>query len=207
MSVFLYNAMSLLAMVAQSPMRNEEDRRLLVRVKNGDQAAFAELYDRYSPLVFSLVVRIVKETAEAEDVLQEIFFTIWNKATLFNEEKGSVYTWIVTIARRKAIDRLRSKELVNRGERMDEELVGAIPDAAYMANPLNAAIGTEYEAMLRSAMELLSDQQRTVIELSYYEGYTQEQISKRLNLPLGTVKTRMRQGLMKLRENLEGRLR
>lgn len=207
MSVFLYNAMSLLAMVAQSPMRNEEDRRLLVRVKNGDQAAFAELYDRYSPLVFSLVVRIVKETAEAEDVLQEIFFTIWNKATLFNEEKGSVYTWIVTIARRKAIDRLRSKELVNRGERMDEELVGAIPDAAYMTNPLNAAIGTEYEAMLRSAMELLSDQQRTVIELSYYEGYTQEQISKRLNLPLGTVKTRMRQGLMKLRENLEGRLR
>ncbi len=205
--MFLSDALSLLAMIAQAPTRNEDDRRLLVRVKNGDQAAFAELYDRYSPLVFSLVVRIVKETAEAEDVLQEIFFTIWNKATLFNEEKGSVYTWIVTIARRKAIDRLRSKELVNRGERMDEELVGAIPDAAYMANPLNAAIGTEYEAMLRSAMALLSNQQRTVIELSYYEGYTQEQISKRLNVPLGTVKTRMRQGLMKLRENLEGRLR
>lgn len=206
MSLFPFNVVSLLAMIAQSPVRNEEDLRLLLRVKSGDQSAFAELYDRYSALVFSMVVNIVKETAEAEDVLQEIFLTVWNKALLFNEEKGSVYTWIVTIARRKAIDRLRSKELVNRGERMDEETAASIPDAAYMANPLNAAISGEYERMMRSALTGLSDDQRVVIELSYYEGYTQEQISKRLNVPLGTVKTRMRQGLIRLRDTLQEQL-
>ncbi len=206
MSVSFFEAVCLLAMIAQSPVRNEEDLRLLGRVKDGDQSAFAELYDRYSVLVFSLVVRILKETAEAEDVLQEIFLTIWNKASLFSEEKGSVYTWIVTIARRKAIDRLRSKDLVNRGVTLPEEHAATLPDAAYMSNPLNAAISSEYESMMRSALATLSDEQRSVIELSYYEGYTQEQISQRLNVPLGTVKTRMRQGLIKLRENLQERL-
>ncbi len=207
MSLFFNEVVSLLAMIAQSPLRNEEDLRLLLRVKNGDQAAFAELYDRYAPLVFSMVMRIVQETAEAEDVVQEIFLTVWNKVSLFNEERGSVYTWIVTITRRKAIDRLRSKEMMNRRERIDEDTAGTIPDAAYMANPLNVAIGAEYESMMRSALLSLSDDQRRVMELSYYEGYTQEQIAGRLNIPLGTVKTRMRQGLMKLRDILQERLR
>ncbi len=207
MSLFFNDVVILLAMIAQSPLRNEEDLRLLLRVKNGDQAAFAELYDRYAPLVFSMVVRIVQETAEAEDVVQEIFLTVWNKVLLFNEEKGSVYTWIVTITRRKAIDRLRSREMMNRRERIDEDTAGTIPDAAYMANPLNVAIGAEYDGMMRSALMSLSDDQRQVIELSYYEGYTQEQIAGRLNIPLGTVKTRMRQGLMKLRDILQERLR
>lgn len=207
MSLFLNEVVYLLAMIAQSPLRNEEDLRLLLRVKNGDQGAFAELYDRYSPIVYSMVVRIVRETAEAEDVVQEIFLTIWNKVSLFNQEKGSVYTWIVTITRRKAIDRLRSKELMSRRERINEEAAAAIPDPAYMANPLNVAIGGEYEGMMRSALMGLSDDQRLVIELSYYEGCTQEQIAGRLNIPLGTVKTRMRQGLMKLRDTLQDKIR
>lgn len=195
-----------MAMIVQSMVRNEDDVRLLVRIKEGDQAAFAQLYDRYAPLLYSMVLRIVRETTEAEDVLQEIFLTIWNKASSFDEAKGSVYTWIVTIARRKAIDRLRSKEIVNRGERLHDDAVTGIPDAAYMTNPLNAAIGNEYEALMRTALATLSDEQRTVIEMSYYEGYTQEQISQRLHVPLGTVKTRMRQGLIKLREYLHDRL-
>lgn len=193
-------------MIVQSMVRNEDDVRLLVRIKEGDQAAFAQLYDRYAPLLYSMVLRIVRETTEAEDVLQEIFLTIWNKASSFDEAKGSVYTWIVTIARRKAIDRLRSKEIVNRDERLHDDAVTGIPDAAYMTNPLNAAIGNEYEALMRTALATLSDEQRTVIEMSYYEGYTQEQISQRLHVPLGTVKTRMRQGLIKLREYLHDRL-
>ena len=206
MTPFLPEAVSLLAMIVQSMVRNEDDVRLLVRIKEGDQAAFAQLYDRYAPLLYSMVLRIVRETTEAEDVLQEIFLTIWNKASSFDEAKGSVYTWIVTIARRKAIDRLRSKEIVNRGERLHDDAVTGIPDAAYMTNPLNAAIGNEYEALMRTALATLSDEQRTVIEMSYYEGYTQEQISQRLHVPLGTVKTRMRQGLIKLREYLHDRL-
>lgn len=206
MSLFYGELMTLLTSVLDTAARNEDDLRLLLEVRQGNQAAFARLYDRYAPLVFSLAQRIVKETAEAEDVLQEIFLSIWTKASLFDETKGSVYTWIVTIARRKAIDRLRSKERVNRSERLEADVVTTLPDAAYMANPLNATIGGEYEQMMRDALATLSTEQRTVIEMSYYEGYTQEQISRRLNVPLGTVKTRMRQGLIRLRENLQERL-
>lgn len=206
MTLFLPEAGSLLAMIVQSVSRNEDDVRLFVRIKEGDQAAFAELYDRYSPLLYALVLRIVRETTEAEDVLQEVFLSIWNKASSFDEAKGSVYTWIVTIARRKAIDRLRSKELVNRGERLDSDAIAVIPDAAYATNPLNATIGNEYEALMQTALATLSPEQRTVIEMSYYDGYTQEQIAQRLQVPLGTVKTRMRQGLIKLREYLHDRL-
>lgn len=198
----------LLAMIVNQSARNDEDLRLLLRVKERDQTAFSELYDRYSALVYTMVLRVVKATDEAEDLLQEIFMQIWNKSSLFAQEKGSVYTWIVTIARRKAIDRLRSKDIINKGQSLDDaNNFIAIPDVAYSANPLHATISSEYETMMRSGLAELSVEQRTVIELSYYEGYTQEQISKRLNVPLGTVKTRMRQGLMKLRDTLEGQIR
>ena len=180
----------------------------MLRVKERDQSALSEIYDRYSSLVYTMALKVVKETAEAEDLLQEIFLQIWNKAAMFSEEKGSVYTWIVTIARRKAIDRLRSKDMINKGERLDsEDNFIVIPDTAYMANPLHATISSEYEALMREGLAQLSSEQQSVIELSYYEGCTQEQISKRLNVPLGTVKTRMRQGLMKLRDILQERIR
>ena len=200
-------ALFLLAMIASQAARNEDDLKLLLRVKDRDQAALSELYDRYSPLVYTLALNVVKATDEAEDLLQEIFLQIWNKASMFAADKGSVYTWIVTIARRKAIDRLRSKDLVNKGQSLDDDTnIIAIPDAAYMANPLHAAISSEYETLMRESLAQLSAEQRTVIELSYYEGYTQEQISKRLNAPLGTIKTRMRQGLIKLRDYLQTRV-
>ncbi len=196
-----------LAMIVNQAGRNEDDLRLLLRVKERDQTAFSELYDRYSTLVYSMVLKIVKATDEAEDLIQEIFLQIWNKADMFAQDKGSVYTWIVTIARRKAIDRLRSKEMINKGQSLDaDDNFIAIPDTAYMANPLHATITVEQESLMRSGLAQLSDEQRTILELSYYEGYTQEQISKKLNVPLGTVKTRMRNGLIKLRDNLQGRI-
>lgn len=197
----------LLAAIANQAARNEEDLRLLVRIQQRDQSALSELYDRYSPLLYTLVLKVVKRTNEAEDLLQEIFLQVWNKASTFASEKGSAYTWIVTIAKRKAIDRLRSKELINRGSSLDaDDEVLAIPDAAYAANPLAATMNSEYDAMVRDGLARLSSEQRTIIELSYYDGYTQDQISKQLNVPLGTVKTRMRQGLMKLRDFLEQRI-
>lgn len=207
MSLFLPEIMGLLAVIANQAARNEEDLRLLLKVKERDQAALGELYDRYAPLLYTMMLNVVKITDEAEDLLQEVFLQIWNKSTLFAEEKGSVYTWIVTIARRKAIDRLRSKELVNRGSSLNHDDSSLeIPDAAYATNPLHAAIGSEYEQIMREGLALLNADQREAIELSYYEGYTQDQISRKLNVPLGTVKTRQRQGLMKLREYLQGRL-
>lgn len=197
----------LVAMIASQEARNEDDLRLLSRVKGRDQAALSELYDRYSSLVYTIVLRVVKATDEAEDLMQEVFMQIWNKASFFAAEKGSVYTWIVTIAKRKAIDRLRSKDIINKGESLnDEEKYIAIPDAAYMANPLHAAMSAEYEAILRKGLAKLSVEQRTAIELSYFDGYTQDQIAKRLKLPLGTVKTRQRQGLIKLRDLLKQRI-
>ncbi|MBI5471534.1 MAG: sigma-70 family RNA polymerase sigma factor [Ignavibacteriae bacterium] len=194
----------LLAAIVNQAARNEEDLKLLLRVKDRDEGALSELYDRYSSLVYTFVLKVVKATDEAEDLVQEIFLQVWNKASMFAADKGSVYTWIVTIARRKAIDRLRSKDLVNRGQSLDDDsAIISVPDAAYMANPLHAAISNEYEALMREGLAQLSAEQRTVIELSYFEGYTQEQIAERLNAPLGTIKTRMRQGLMKLRDSLQ----
>jgi RNA polymerase sigma-70 factor (ECF subfamily) len=202
MSLFLLSA------IQNQAARNNEDLRLLMRLKGHDQSALSELYDRYASLLYTLVLRIVKATDEAEDVLQEIFLHVWNKAHLFAEERGSVYTWIVTMARRKAIDRLRAKDMMNKGESLDDEdNPVTLADAAYMSDPLLVTMSSEYEEMMQAGLAQLSAGQRTVIELSYYEGYTQEQISKRLNVPLGTVKTRMRQGLMKLREFLRERIR
>lgn len=186
--------------------RNEEDLRLLKRIVKGDQQAFSQLYDKYASALYTTVLRIVKSTAEAEDSLQEIFLLIWNKAGLFSEAKGSVYTWMMTIARRKAIDKLRSQHMIHQGLSIDDEGSLAIPDVAYKMNPLHATISAEYETMMRDGLDLLAAEQRVLIELSYYDGYTYAQISERLELPLGTVKTRIRQGLMKLREYLKERI-
>ena len=198
--------MLLLALIEIQIVRNAEDLRLLMKIKKKDQSAFGQLYDRYSALIYTMVLRIVKSSEEAEDLLQEIFVQIWNKAEMFSESKGSVYTWIMTIARRKAIDRLRSKENIYKGSRLDVDRTLELPDAAYQVNPLAAAISEEYESLMKSALSLLNADQRTILELSYYEGYTQAQISDRLGVPLGTVKTRMRQGLIKLRDYLKERL-
>jgi RNA polymerase sigma-70 factor (ECF subfamily) len=197
----------LLALIQAQLARNEEDHHLLMKIVRRDQAAFAQLYDRYASLIYTIVVRMVKSTEEAEDLLQEIFMQIWNKASMFSETKGSVYTWIVTIARRKAIDRLRSKESIHKGSSLEDESSLAIPDLAFTANPLQATISAEHESLMKQAFALLAEDQRTVLELGYYEGYTQAQIARRLSLPLGTVKTRMRQGLMKLRDYVKAGLR
>ena len=196
----------LLALIEAQQARNDEDIRLLEKVVQRDQTSFAALYDRYASLIYTMVLRMVKSTDEAEDLLQEIFMQIWNKAEMFAGSKGSVYTWVVTIARRKAIDRLRSSQSLHKGESLDEEETVAIPGAAYQMNPLTATISAEYEELMRSGLAQLSDDQRAIIELSYYEGYTQAQIATRLDVPLGTVKTRMRQGLIRLRDYLKERM-
>jgi len=196
----------LLALIEAQQARNDEDIRLLEKVVQRDQTSFAALYDRYASLIYTMVLRMVKSTDEAEDLLQEIFMKIWNQAEMFAGSKGSVYTWVVTIARRKAIDRLRSSQNLHKGKSLDEEETVAIPDAAYQMNPLTATISAEYEELMRSGLAQLSDDQRAIIELSYYEGYTQAQIATRLDVPLGTVKTRMRQGLIRLRDYLKERM-
>jgi RNA polymerase sigma-70 factor (ECF subfamily) len=197
----------LLALIEGHSARNEEDRGLMTRIVKRDTDALSELYERYAGLVYTLVLRMVKAADEAEDLVQEVFIQIWNKAATFAEAKGSVYTWVVTIARREAIDRLRSSQNMSKGQNQDDDSVlFQLPDAAYTSNPLLAAISSEYEGLMRDGLTLLTEDQRTIIEMSYYEGYTQRQIAERLHIPLGTVKTRMRQGLINLRDHLKERM-
>jgi RNA polymerase sigma-70 factor (ECF subfamily) len=195
------------AAIAGQSVQNDEDLKLMTRVVESDEAALSALYDRYARVVYTTVLRMVRETDEAEDLVQEVFLQLWNKAGTFVATRGSVYTWLMTIARRKAIDRLRSSQALNKASSLDDSEVPDVPDASYSASPLNVAVSGEYEAIMRSGLALLSDDVRTIIELSYYEGYTQEQIAGKLNVPLGTVKTRMRQGLMRLREHVGKQIR
>ena len=198
--------MFFLALIEEHISKNREDLQLMAKVTGRDQTAFEQLYDRYAPVVYTMVLRIVKTPDVAQDLLQEIFLAIWNKSSSFSEARGSVYTWIMSLARNRSLDFLKSKEHASRGPGLDDTAVLNLPETAHMADPLNAAISSEHEGRMREGLALLDTQQRAVIELSYYEGYTQAQIADRLGLPLGTVKTWMRQALMTLRTHLKEHL-
>jgi len=148
---------------------------LVRQMAAGDREAFAVFYDRYAPVVFPLILRIVRERADASDVLQEVFWEAWRDAPAYDSTRGSPEAWMVTRARTRAIDRIRSTR------RWSETFVA----------PLDEGI---------AALDRLPEAQREVIELAYYTGLTQTEIAERLKQPLGTVKTRIRLGLERLRE-------
>jgi RNA polymerase sigma-70 factor (ECF subfamily) len=177
------------------------DSDLLHAVARGDEAALAAIYDRYRLILFGLILRILHDRAEAEDVLQEAFLQVWRRAGDFDETRGRAFTWLVTIARSRALDRLRSAasraRLADGAAQAPGEEVG---DAAL------DALKSEQGAIVRQALAELPDEQRRTLFLAYFEGLTQAEIAARLGDPLGTVKTRMRSGLIKLRELL-GRTR
>lgn len=174
---------------------------LIRRVAGGDRQAFADLYDRYAALAFGLIRRVVFQPAEAEEVLQEVFWQVWLDAGSYDPGRGSPEAWLLNRARSRAIDRLRANR--RRGETfvapVDEETTRA-PDAAG-SNPGAVAEGRTLAA---SALALLPVRERQVIELAFYEGLTQSEIARRLGEPLGTVKTRTRTGLTRLREHFGG---
>ena len=165
-----------------------------------DEAALAQLYDRYRLIVFGLLMRILNNREEAEDVLQEVFLQVWRKAEDFDETRGRPFTWLVTLGRSRGIDRLRtlaSRERVAvAGAR---EVVEQVSDAA------TDAFKSEQRGLVNSALAQLPDEQKRPLMLAYFDGLTQSEIAARLGAPLGTVKTRMRTGLMRLRELLAGK--
>ena len=171
---------------------------LLARMAAGDREAFAVFYDGYAPVVFRLILRIVRERADASDVLQEVFWEAWQSAGRYDSARGSPEAWMVMQARSRAIDRVRSTRRRSRTFVAPlDEAVAAAPaaDAARAAAEVAEDRGT-----IRSALERLPGAQREVIELAYYAGLTQTEIAERLKQPLGTVKTRIRLGLERLRE-------
>jgi RNA polymerase sigma-70 factor, ECF subfamily len=162
---------------------------LLDRLAAGDHAALGEVYDRYAGLVNGLALRILRNTAEAEEVIQEVFVQIWRQAVRFDPARGSAEAWICTIARTRALDRLRRR--TSRREEPDDEIPGA-----------SATPRTVEALAVRKALESLSADQRTALELAYWEGLTQSEIAERLGEPLGTVKTRIRTAMIRLRDVL-----
>jgi RNA polymerase sigma-70 factor (ECF subfamily) len=167
----------------------------------GDHEALAELYDRHSRLVYSLALRIIRDQGEAEDIVQEVFSQAWRQAARYEARRGNVVAWLLNLTRSRAIDRLRGRQ--SRPEAASEGLLAIdIPD---LAMPVDDQLSLEGRASrVRSAMKELSVLQRVAIELAFYEGLTHAEIAERLELPLGTVKTRIRQGLLKLKDRLAG---
>ncbi|HEX8141651.1 MAG TPA: sigma-70 family RNA polymerase sigma factor [Pyrinomonadaceae bacterium] len=173
------------------------DSELLHAVARGDEVALASLYDRYRLILFGLILRILHSRPEAEDVLQDVFIQVWKKAADFNEERGRPFTWLVTLARSRAIDRLRS---LSSRQRVADEFVQDAPES--ISDSEADAFQSEQREVVRDALRELPSDQRQALVLAYFEGLTQTEIAAKLGAPLGTVKTRMRSGMTKLRELL-----
>lgn len=176
--------------------RSHELVALVKDVANQDQHAMAELYDTTSRLVYGLVLRIVSDPSAAEEVLMDVYMQAWRQASRYDAQRGSPMAWLITIARSRALDRVRSGSY---GQRHSEPLDAA---SQYVAVTDQIAFGFETQRHVRAALGSLSPEQRQVIELAYYGGLSQNEIALKLSQPLGTVKTRTRLGMMKLRETL-----
>ena len=171
------------------------DIAILDRIVARDQRAVADLYDRHNRLLFGLILRILRDRTEAEDVLQEVFLLVWTRAETYNVTLGSPAAWLVRIARNRAIDRLRSNAVRLRA-------VEAAPPPVAADNPERRAADSEQQRVVKRALDELPVEQRTLIEQAYFLGLTQSELAERFQLPLGTVKTRIRTGMMALREQL-----
>src|ERR1700738_1694935 len=185
----------------------DQDREieLLQRIGAGDPDSFEDLYDRFSGVLFSAAVQILNDQREAEDVLQDVFVQIWDKAKLYQPSRGKPLTWAMTLTRNKAIDRLRSFQrrfrLQDQVERESKATAQALPrDSADEVEAL------EKRRIVRSAVLQLSKEQRQAIELPFFAGLTQNEIAEELSQPLGTVKARIRRGMLKLRNLIAARL-
>lgn len=174
------------------------DLELLQAVKQGQVESLGMLYDRYSRLVYGLAFKILGNSEEAEDVTQDVFLTLWRQ-NAYNPGRGSLSSFLTTMTRSRSIDKLRARGTKLRFLQRWQGLVRS----ESTASPLETASMQERSELVREAMTQLSDSERQVLEIAYYEGLSQSEIAERLQLPLGTVKSRSRQGLLKLRRTLQ----
>ncbi len=191
------------SLILRSEQPHDHDVELLKAVAARDEAALGQLYDRYRLILFSVLVRILNNREEAEDVLQEVFLQVWRRAADFDANRGRPFTWLVTLARSRGIDRLRSvasraRVAMAAGAEVNEAS-DDVSDAA------TDAIRSEQRGVVNNALSQLPEEQKRPLMLAYFDGLTQSEIAMQLGAPLGTVKTRMRSGMMKLRELLSAR--
>jgi RNA polymerase sigma-70 factor (ECF subfamily) len=180
------------AMTILPELKKYSESELIDLLKEKQQSAFGYLYDNYSGSLYTVILSIVPDKDMADDVLQEVFLKIWRQIESYDSIKGRLFTWMMNIARNSSIDLLRSKNY-QQGQK-NRELTEAVYEAGESTNINTDKIG------LRKIVNLLKEEYKVLIELSYFEGYTQEEVSTMLNIPLGTVKTRLRAALIKLRE-------
>ena len=175
--------------------------QLLRRSARGDQAAFAKLYDATAARVHGLVLRVVRDPAQADEATQEAFLEIWRTASRFDPDRGSAIGWLLTIGHRRAVDRVRSAEATGRRDTTYNERNQPVAHDSTNDDPTAQAASTALEARrVRQAMTTLTEVQREAIELAYFGGYTHTEVATMLDLPLGTAKTRIRDGLIRLRD-------
>jgi RNA polymerase sigma-70 factor, ECF subfamily len=171
---------------------------LLVRVAAGEREAFAALYDRTASRVFGLVKRLVRDHAQSEEVTQEVFLEIWQHATHYEGSRGSAMSWILTLTHRRAVDRIRSSQ----ASRDRDERIG-IRDLDREFDSVSEGVEIVIEnERVKSAMQRLTELQRQAVTLAYYGGYSHSEVADLLHIPVGTVKTRLRDGMIRLRDEL-----
>jgi len=175
-----------------------EDGDVVVRLQRREPQALAELYDRYGGMIYRLVLRIVRDTGIAEDLVQETFLRAWNRAGAFDAERGAAGPWLLAIARNRALDYLRAQS--RRGGNTME--LNETEHPAHFVDFQAAALNFDLARQVKRALEQLSAGERTTIELAYFEGMSQSEIAERMGQPLGTVKTWMRRAMLRMRESM-----
>ena len=192
-------------MIADVRPSSGDDDALLQRIAAGDEHALGALYDRWSPLVFSLCVHVLGDEDEAEEAVEETFWQAWRQAARYDTTRGAVSTWLTTIARSRALDRLRAKRRRQEDAMSDlsETKRAAVEETARRGDdPANGAEVSERRGLVRQALLALPTEQREVLELAYFRGLSQTEIAEHTGQPLGTIKTRVRLAMEKLRDRL-----
>lgn len=177
----------------------DSDEALLVATADGNEDAFARLYDRFAPRVFGLVRKVVRDPGLSQDTMQEVMTELWRTSPRFDPSRGNAVSWILTLAHRRAVDAVRREQ----SARNRADAVGREEDAARPFDDVSEAVTMADEhSQIRRALDALTDLQRQAIELAYFEGMTYREVAENLGVPLGTVKTRMRDGMIRLRDTM-----
>lgn len=180
------------------PPAQVDDAGLVAAVAIGDEGAFEQLYDRHAPRIHATVQRVLRDPAQSQEVTQEVLVEVWRLAPRYDAAVGSVATWIATIAHRRAVDRVRSVQASR-----DRDVAHALRETERSYDPVQELVlASSEQGEVRCAMAALTDLQRQAIELAYYGGHTHREVAELLGAPLGTVKSRIRDGLLRLGETL-----
>ena len=184
----------------EDPPRGDDDVLvdLMTRTARGDDQAFAGIYDALAGAVYGMVLRVLRDPAQSEEVTQEVLVEVWRQASRFSRERGSVRAWVLTVAHRRAVDRVRSTQASNDRD----EKVGRASRGREFDEVVEAVEHRLEAEQVRRALGVLTDLQREAVNLAYYGGYTHREVSELLDVPLGTIKTRLRDGLIRLRDEM-----